>query len=465
MRLSLRLVLAGALVGALLVVIVGQALVAPTLPLITEAGFAHEAITPNADGSDDITIFAYAVTRTAQVSLILEGSGGNRFAFRENELRTPQRYQVAFSGVVDGFSLPEDPEIEHEIARRLIPDDTYTWRLTATDTTSGEQAEKSGQIVIRDGDAPLPLLSEFTVFPTEFTPNQDGILDRTQVNIYLEKEADLKVYLLPEIGEDDPIFLTERLEDVLPNERGRHQYDYAGGVDNNADPPPDGTYLLVAEAQDAVGQIIRRTSALTIREGGKPYAEIVPQTIGVTVVFETRPWEDRFRTTRYEAGDLIDAPQNPDAPTRTTISMPVGDVLVFKLTVENYSDVPIRTTGPEPGTVYEWDQRAATFGRTDEPGAWRVGLDCTTAPSDYPWRWALGSAETLDVVVDPDTGVEYLYLAPRERIVVWGAVRLTEIEARNPQNCWAGLIHEDVEISQVNQNVGARSIFLVEEGG
>jgi hypothetical protein len=39
---------------------------------------------------------------------------------------------------------------------------------------------------------------------------------------------------------------------------------------------------------------------------------------------------------------------------------------------------------------------------------------------------------------------------------------MTEIEARNPQNCWAGLIHEDVEISIRNNNVGQREVELVD---
>jgi hypothetical protein len=47
--------------------------------------------------------------------------------------------------------------------------------------------------------------------------------------------------------------------------------------------------------------------------------------------------------------------------------------------------------------------------------------------------------------------------------VVWGAIRLTDLEIRqNPQNCWAGLIHEDVEVSLRNSFVGAREIELVD---
>lgn len=66
---------------------------------------------------------------------------------------------------------------------------------------------------------------------------------------------------------------------------------------------------------------------------------------------------------------------------------------------------------------------------------------------------------------DPQDGKTYLFLEPGARVVVWGGVRLTDIEARNPQNCWAGLIHEDVEVSTQNNNVGSREVRLVDAGG
>lgn len=462
MRLSPLAIAIGIAISALAVYGAASALMTASRPLIAGAGFSHEAITPNADGLDDVAIFSYELARTADVSITLEGERGGRFIFREQARRAPDRFQVAFSGVVDGYAQPDETLYGQQVIRRLIPDDTYTWRLTATDE-QGLAAEATGTLIVRDGDVPLPLVSEFSVLPTYFTPNQDGINDRTQINVYLEKDADLSVYLLPP-GGGEPIYLAERLNDVLPEARGRHQYDYDGGVDNNANPPPDGTYTVIAEARDAVGQIVRYSAELTIASGGKPFAEIVPQTIGVTVVFEARAWDDRFLGTREGLGEPIDPPADPDSLTRTTISLPVGDLLVFSLTVENYSDVPIRTTGPAPGTVYTWDQRASTFGATDEPGAWRVGLDCMTAVTDYPWRWALGDASTLETAIDPDTGAQYLYLPPGQRAVVWGAVRMTDVEVRNPQTCWAGLIHEDVEVAQVNRNVGAREIYLTEPG-
>lgn len=459
MRIPIGAAIVTAIIAGLVVVVAGQALLTPSRPLILDAAFAPETISPNADGVDDVTLFRYSLSRGAQVTISLEGQDGALFYFRRDEPRAADNYEVAFSGVVDGFLIPGET-VAGEVLRRLIPDGDYTWRLTATDAETGETAETSGVLRVQGGDAPLPDLTEFSVFPDVFTPNQDGVSDRTEINVFLTKPADLAVYL--EQDGIEPIYLSQRLEDIRPNEAGRHRYDYDGGVDLNANPPPDGEYSVVAIAQDAVGQRVRRTASLTIQNGGKPLAQIVPQPIGVTVVFEAQPYDERYAADREQPGELIAPPDDPQSLAQTPIMLPVGDLLVFKLTVENYSEVPIRTTGPEPGTVYEWEQRAATLGWFEEAGAWRVAIDCTTAASDYPWRWSLGTADNLETGIDPVTGREYLYLPPGERSVVWGAVRMTQLEALNPQNCWAGLIHEFVEVSTRNNNVGARQVFLVD---
>ncbi len=458
MRIPIWLSLIAALVALVVIVIIGQALIAPQRPLITGAGFAPTTITPNADGSDDVTIFSYGLSRNAHVTITFTGEDGSVYGFRQDEPRIPDDYQVAFSGVVDGFTLPGEALGDQTIVRRLIPDGSYTWRLQATDE-SGATDERSGTLVIQNGDDTLPQLTDFSVFPPTFTPNQDGIADRTAINVFLSKDAVLTAYLL---GQDGTQYaLAERQNEVLLNKYGRHLYDYDGGLDNNVDPPPDGTYQVVASAQDAVGQVVQRTSSLTIEDGGKPYAQIIPQTTGATVVFEQRPWEERFLTTSDHPGDLITPPDDPASLSMNTIQMTVGDLLVFKLTVENYGKVPIRTTGPAPGTVYEWNQIATTLGYPEEAGAWRVGIKCSTSISDYPWRWALGDNSTLQTAVDPVNGNTYHYLPAGARAVVWGAVRMTDLEAYNPQYCWAGLIHEQVAIDPVNNNVGARQVELV----
>ena len=463
MRLPIWLVALAAVVGLAVVVAAGATLLQPPRPLITSAEFRPSTITPNADGQDDITQFSYNLSRGATIAVDFTAPDGTVYAFRQNEPRTGGDHSVLFSGVVDGFTLPGEA-IQGEVMRRLMPDGDYTWTLTAKDD-GGETMTASGQFVIADGDSALPDIPEFTIFPEIFTPNQDGLSDRTAINIGLVKPADVSLYLEREGME--PIYVPERLEDRPAEDAPvlRHLYDYEGGVDLGANPPPDGTYTVVAEAQDGVGQRVRRTGTLTLASGGKPQAQIMPQPTGPTVVFEARPWEDRFHSAPDQRGDLIDPPADPQSLALTAISMPVGDLLVFELTVENYSEVPICTSGSPPGTVYDWTQRASTFGEFDEFGSWRVGIDCDTAASDYPWRWRLGDDDALITETDPNTGQSYTYLPAGARATVWGAVRMSQIEVRNPQNCWAGLIHEDVGVSELNAYVGPRRVELLDPTG
>ena len=85
--------------------------------------------------------------------------------------------------------------------------------------------------------------------------------------------------------------------------------------------------------------------------------------------------------------------------------------------------------------------------------------------SSFPYRWAVGSQEALIHVYDEASENTFHYLPAGERAVVWGAIRMTEVKARNPQNCWAGLIHEDVAISLRNNHVGMRAIMIVDPAG
>lgn len=468
MRIPIWLTTLAALAGLALVLLAGQLIINPDRPLILRAGFDLDTISPNADGLDDVTTFRYELSAPALVSIALEAEDGTRYLFRDRQRREPRAYSVLFSGVVDGYLLPGE-EILGTVERRLLPDGMYNWQIIAevvdedTGETLGEEVQ-SGTLTIRDADAPLPLITLFSVGPDVFSPNQDGIDDRVEIAVYLEKEADLQVFLLGEDGRQIPI--SARKEGRLPGEAGRHVFDYEGGIDLGADPPPDGTYTVVALAQDAEGQRVRAEATLTIVDGGKPRAEVVPQAVGVDVVFDVWPYDEAYFATAEEPGQLIPLPDNPASLALTSIVLPLGDMLVFRLTIENYSHVPIRTSGPPPGTVYEQEQLAATLGWYEEAGAWRIGLQCETSPVSFPWRWAIGSDDELVTVVDPRNGNEYRYLPPGQRAVVWGAVRMTDlVETYNPQDCWAALIHERVEISERNNNVGRRSVGLAEPAG
>jgi hypothetical protein len=450
-------------IGVVLIAIVGRILISPPLPLIMSAEFDRETISPNADGDNDLATFSYSLSRPATVTIELVGEDEQTFSPRLEQLRDKGDYSLLFSGVVNGFVL-DDEDVPGTVERRLIPNGTYTWHLTATEADGNSQVV-SGALDVVDGDSPLPIMSIFTVTPSVFTPNQDGIADRVEINVYLEKDVEsLDVYLL---GPNDVrIPISARVEERAYGEAGRHRYDYEGGVDLGADPPPDGTYQLFALAQDAVGQRVRVESELTIDAGGDPFAEIAPQAVGVDVIFDAQPYDEKYETLRDQSGELVAKPDDSLASAYVQqLTVPLGDMLVFMLTIENYGDVPIRTTGPAPGTVYQQDQQAATLGWFDESGAWRVGIQCETSKTSYPYRWAIGSADNLIEKYDETSGNTYTYLPAGTRSLVWGAVRLTEIEARNPQNCWAGLIHEDVEVSVRNNNVGALKVQIVDPDG
>lgn len=461
MRIPIWLTIISAIVGLAIVFVLGTLFLQPPTDLILSANFDSDLISPDADGEDDITLFSYELARNATVSILFENESGQIFYFREEQSRSKGEYQVLFSGVVDGYlnqgeslvlDLADDPDAIM-VERRLIPDGVYTWRIIAQNETESE--EQNGIFTIENSDSQLPLMTTFTLSTDVFAPNRDGVNDRVIINIFLEKDASLRVYLLTD--EDVELPITERREwSCDPDDNcGRYTFDYEGGVDLNQIPPPDGTYRIVAEAQDDEGQRIRRESTLSIETGGVPRAEIAPQNVDADVFWVSMPYDERFFSDDATIGDLVDLPEMPDVVSQNLVTVPYDDMLVFRFTVNNYGDVPIRTTFPPVGTVYQQTQRSASLSALEEPGAWRVGISCDTSLNDFPYRWAIGNEDELITIVDRGTGREFHYLPSNTTTVVWGAIRMTEInEFANPQTCWAGLIHEGVNVSVENRFVG-----------
>jgi hypothetical protein len=382
-------------------------------PLLYDVSVQPETITPNADGLEDVTRIAYKLSRSANLSIYLVDEAGQRHYFRENRRRSAGNYQVDFSGVVEGS---------------MLPDGHYTWVVEAT-TDSGANAGTEGSLVIQDADTERPELRGFSVYPQVFTPNQDGKHDRVTINYYLTKDADVSVYLL---GPDDQKYpVAEKERDVEPGEPGFHTYDYEGGVDLGADRPPDGDYVVQAEAVDRVGNRTVLTSTLTIQDGGLPRADIVNAHV------------DFYNP---ETGDK---------------SVPLGSTLAFTLTVENTGLVPIRTAGPDSGTHYRSDQNFNTLDAFQSPGAWRVGIDYEGNPSyAYPYRWGLGQMDGLENrVIDGQT---FYYLMPGQRMIVTGTIEIVEVPAASKDvvNFWAGLIHEEVRIDPFNDFVDPQEIVI-----
>ncbi len=381
--------------------------------LLAEVSVNPQTITPNADGLTDVARISYRLNRSADLSIYLVDEAGQRHYFRQNRRRSAGDYQVDFSGVVDGAMLPNGP---------------YTWVVEAV-ADDGQTASQQGRLVIQEADTSKPELQGFSIYPQVFTPNQDGVDDRVTINYYLTKQAQVSVYLIAADGETKyPIAEKER--EVKPGEPGFHTYDYEGGVDVQADPPPNGVYTVQAEAVDRVGNHTVVTGTLTIAEGGVPRADIVSAEV------------DFYNPA---TGDQV---------------VPLGATLAFTLTVENFGSVPIRTTGPTSGTAYRSDENFNTKGIFESSGAWRVGIDYEGNPSyAYPYRWAVGNLDELEKrVINNNT--EY-YLMPGQRAVVTGSIQIVDVPAKKDTvNFWAGLIHEQVRIDVFNDHVSPTPIRI-----
>jgi len=372
------------------------------------------AITPNADGLADVTRFSYRLSRSANLSIYLLDGEGQRHYFRDSRRRSAGDYRVDFGGVIEGA---------------MLPDGDYTWVVEAVDE-AGLISQEQGRLTIRDADTSKPGLQGFSVFPQIFTPNRDGIADRVDINYYLTKQAEVSIYLIgPDGATRYPIAEVER--DIEPGQPGFHTYDYEGGVDLGAEPPPDGLYTVYAEAEDRVGNRTLVTSTLTIAEGGVPRADIVAASV------------DFYNPA---TGDKV---------------VPLGQTLAFTLTVENFGSVPIRTAGPGSGEHYRSDENFNAKHAPESSGAWRVGIDYEGNPSyAYPYRWAVGSLERLEKRVI--NGNPEYFLMPGQRAVVTGSITIVDVPISNSDRVtfWAGLIHEDVQIDVFNDHVDPQPIVI-----
>jgi hypothetical protein len=308
----------------------------------------------------------------------------------------------------------------------VLPDGAYTWRIRATEE-GGATSAVTGTITLTNADAQLPLLNNFAVVPETFRPNQDGLRDDwVSISYYLTKDvASMLVYLIDPAAPDVRYFIGETPGDVEPTETGHHDLRYEGGVELGAEPPPDGDYQVVAEARDLAGNAVRVVRPLTIEEGGKPRADIAGGEI---------QWQGEMNRVVY---------------------VPLDGKLCFEAVVANEGVVPIRTSGPWPGEEYRFAENSNTLAaRAEEPswgqqaGVWRFGINFDTTGVDFPYRWAIGRKEDLEMrLID---GEEQYYLMPGERGVVDGCIHIDEEPPVGTAIWWGGLIHQAVEVANNN---------------
>jgi len=358
-------------------------------PLIYDVHIQPSSISPNADGADDVARMTYVLSRHARLSVYLLDEEDGRHVLREEVSRPPGSYALLFSGVVGS---------------RLLPDGEYLCVFEAV-ADNGEEVQVTHDLTIRGGQADFVEIRNLNVYPTEFTPNRDGIDDRVTIAYYLSKEAvNVQVYLTDDQGGKYPI----PEDKIRPmGQAGNHEHDYEGGVDLGATPPPDGTYQVVVEAEDEVGNRAVATGQLTIVNGGVPQAEIV----------------------------------NRAAEWSSTV-VPLGGTLTFTCTVRNIGNVGIRTKGPEPGTEYSTSENFNSKEFYEEPGIFRIGLDYEGNSSGrvYPFRWQLGSSDELTVIEGER------YLMPGQTAMVTGHLKIIDEPVMVMPYYWLGLIHEQVQI-------------------
>lgn len=391
-------------------------------PLLGNVSVEPATISPNADGVDDATNIQYRLGRSADVSIYFENEQGKRYYFRQDQLRSPGKYDVAWGGVINQPEIVDNGYGPQQVRGQVLPDGVYQWTVEATDKR-GNIDTTSGTILLEDGDTVLPELQNFTVVPQVFRPNQDGLRDDwVSISYYLPKDVDqAQVYL---IDPDEPNVkypIAERERVIKPGETGYHEYRYEGGVDLGAEPPPNGDYTVVGEARDLAGNNVVVTSTLTIEDGGKPRADILQGEID---------W----------LGEV-----------NRVVSVPISGTLCFTATIQNEGTVSIRTAGPWPGTTYRFSENNNTLAlKENDPsyrqqaGVFRFGVNYDTTGIDFPFRWAIGRKEDLERrLID---GQEQWYLLPGKRGLTSGCIELDQVPPTGTNFWWGGLIHEFVDV-------------------
>jgi len=391
-------------------------------PLLSNVTVTPDTISPNADGDTDATAIHYSLRRSADVSIYFENEAGERFYFRKDRRRSPGDYDVLWGGVVDQPQSVETGAGRIEILSRVLADGVYRWVIEAVED-NGSRQEVGGQITLEGGDTEIPELHNFAVVPQVFRPNQDGLRDDwVSISYYLTKDVDaVQVYLVSADNPDFKYHIAEGPNVVKPEMQGYHEYRYEGGVDLNAEPPPDGTYQIIGEARDLAGNRVRVISELTIAEGGKPRADVAQGEID---------WQ----------GDM-----------NRVVSVPLGEKLCFEAVVVNEGTVPIRTTGPWPGQEYRFSENYNTLAADghkewfQQAGVWRFGINFDTTGVDFPYRFAIGSQDELEKrMID---GVEQWYLLPGKAGRVSGCIVMDEVPPVGTNFWWGGLIHEFVGVA------------------
>ncbi|MBV8085504.1 MAG: hypothetical protein JO247_11885 [Chloroflexi bacterium] len=335
--------------------IVGLALV-PVLagcgqqPLLS-VGVRQVTVSPNADNTanDEISI-PYSLGVPAHVTITLLQPDGKTIPLRDND-RAAESYALPFTGVID---------VPNSTDEKVLADGTYKVVFDAR-TSTGQTAQQTVQATVKDAD-PVPLdITNIALSNPTFSPNGQGVrtdangqqvdLDQTTINYALSKDATVDITVLDKDGSTTPIQAPAQekagLQSVTWDGKGPSGIAVANGV-----------YTLHISASDTSGNVTDRTTTVTITDSGTPEVQITSA---------------RFFPT----------------------ALGIGQTLNVEITVKNSGDVPIKTEGPPPGTVYKTTDTYLGFALpgsqqpqyVDTAGRWRVGVRWTSSAGQYPVRW------------------------------------------------------------------------------
>jgi hypothetical protein len=346
-------------------------------PLLS-VGTKSIVVEPNADAASETKDIPYTLAAPAHVVITLVQPDGQQMTLRDND-RAAESYALPFGGIVD---VPNSPD------RKVLQDGDYKVVIQARDG-SGQSAQQSVDAIVQNAD-PVPLsIDNVAVFPDTFSPNGQGVrqgpngqlinLDQTLLNYSLSKDASISVWVQDKDGNQTAVTSD-------PNAKaGLQSYTWDGkGADGIA--LKNGDYTFHIQAKDDSGNVTERTGQVTIVDSGTPQLQITSV---------------RFFPT----------------------AIGIGGTVNVVVTVKNIGDVPIRTQGPPPGTIYKSSSsytdpifnqpgsQAPPY--VDQPGLWRVGVRWTSSAGQYPARWGFFE----------DTSRQ---LQPGEEVTVRGGIQLLD---------------------------------------
>ncbi|MCB0125059.1 MAG: gliding motility-associated C-terminal domain-containing protein, partial [Caldilineaceae bacterium] len=180
-------------------------------PLLYDVSVSPDLITPNADGSTDVTRISYSLRRSADVTISFTNEAGATFYFRQERRRSRGDYSVLWGGTAEESTIVETSYGPQEILSRVLPDGTYTWTVAAMEEADNRTAI-TGTITLQDGDSALPELENFAVVPDTFRPNQDGLRDDSvSISYYLTKDVNSHVvYLVDPANPNLKYYITQQ---------------------------------------------------------------------------------------------------------------------------------------------------------------------------------------------------------------------------------------------------------------